>query len=220
VTWTDYLVNLLRLITGDETATNIKDMPLSTLRQIIELGEARVYKEVRTRFNEKSFASAIVGGVTAPLEVTNNLAPIPDDFEACSVLHFGKLPLRPAPEVVVIEANNGGSSGEAAFFAEAGGSFTFYPAVEDGAEVQGRYFCRLPALGPQTTETNALMTAEPDLFIYAALAESGPIFNKFREAPLWDGLYQRVRDRVNKRSGNAAYSAGRMSVQPSTRLMR
>ncbi len=213
-----FLVELMRLIDGDEGSPT--DLPIATLQQIIALGERRIYKEVRSRYNEKDFADAIIDEVATPVVVTGNLAPIPDDFESASVVHFGGMPLKPVSENFLLEFNDAGNTGDALYFAEAGANFTFAPEVADTTALQGRYFCRLPGLDAATTPTNALFLAEYDLFVYASLVEGAPIFKKYAEVPLWEAKYQVVKNRVNKRRESAAYSAGRMQMRPSTRLMR
>lgn len=216
--YSEFLVDLTRLLTGDEGTPT--DLPLNTLKQIIGLAEARIYSDVRSRHNEKDFADALIAGVATPVVVTDNLAPVPDDYESASTAHFGGLPLLPKPEAFVLEYNAAGNTGQERYFAEAGPNFTFAPAVADATELQGRYFCRLPALTAATAPTNALFANERDVFMYACLAEGGPIFRKFAELPVWEAKYHAAKDRANKRRESAAYSAGRMRVQPSTRLMR
>lgn len=213
-----FLVELMRLLDGDEGSPT--DLPQATLQQIIELGERRIYRDVRSRYNLKSFGAALISGTTAPVTVTANLAPIPDDFESCAVAHFGRQPLLPVAQETLLEMNVGGSSGEAIYFATTGDSFSFSPAVADDTELQGTYYCRLPALDAATAPTNLLLENEKDVFIYGVLVEGAPIFRKFNEIPLWEQKYRMAVERANTRNANAAYSAGRMRVRPSTRLMR
>lgn len=211
-----FLVDLYRLIDGDENApTDPQALPLATLYQVIELAERRIYREARTRFNEKAFSA-----YTTPVEVTGNLAPIPADFEAASVVHFGRGALKPVPEEALMEMNLVNTAGDAKYFAKAGGDLTFSPPVADETLVQGRYYCRLPALTTATAAANELFQNEYDLFIHACLLEAAPIFKKFAQMPVWQVKYDQVLNDVNKRHESAAYSAGRMQTRPSTKLMR
>ena len=152
--FSDFLVQLQRLIDQDENTPT--DLPIKTLQQIVNMGERRIYREVRCRHNEKSFAVTDV--------VTGNLFPIPADFEAMSLIHFGNEGLLPTTEDVIRAYSTRGLTGPTKYFAQAGGSFTFSPAVTDATIVQGRYFYRLPDLTSATLPSNALMAAEPDLF--------------------------------------------------------
>lgn len=204
--YADLLTQVTRLIDGDDVS--VSSIAIATLDQVIAQAERRVYREVRSRHNEKAFS-----GVT----VTSNLAPLPADFEACSTVHFGGKALIPMPEDWVREYLDNGATGECLYFAEAGPSLYFGPAVANGTAVQGRYFCRLPDLSAATLPTNALMAAEPDLFVYAILVEAAPFFS--REPMYWDAKYSSIRDRINSDKNRAAYSAGRIRVRPSTSLM-
>lgn len=197
-----------RLIDGDDVS--ISDVPLASLQQFINLAERRIYREVRSRHNEKAFSALTVSG---------NLATIPADFEASSVIHFGGKPLTPVPEEWLREYLDSNPSGECLYFAEAGGSFIFAPAVTDGTTVQGRYYYRHADLASDTYAANTLVQKEPDLFLYAAVAESAPYMNQDARLPMWESRYVAIRDKINADKNRAAYSAGRIQVRPSTRLM-
>ena len=198
---------LTRLIYGEEiSATTVTP---KTLAQIISLGERRVYREVRSRWNEKAFAS---------VTVTGNLAPIPTDWESTSTMHFGAAPLRPVSEEFVLEYGTG--SGDPKYFAEAGPNFTFAPAVSTGAVVQGRYFYRWPDLSVTTAPTNALLLAEPDVFVYACLSQSAPFYGQDERVGLWEARYAQIRDMLNEAKNRSAYSAGRIQKRPSALGLR
>jgi len=201
---------LTRLIDGEDTS--VSDVSVNTLKQIVNMGERRIYREVRSRHNEKAFS-----GIT----VVDNEAPIPPDWEAASIVHFGGKALAPVAEEWLREYLERGATGPAVYFAEAGSSLIFAPSVSDDTEVKGRYYCRLPDLTTENFSSNQLFAAESDLFIYAALAESGPYFgaDHMQKIPFWEQKYQAVRDRINTNKQRAAYSAGRMQVRPSTNLM-
>lgn len=204
--YSDLLVQVTRLMDGEDvTAT---ELTLGTLNQIVGQAERRIYREVRSRHNEKAFSS---------LTVTSNLATLPTDFEASSVVHFGKAPLLPVPEEWLREYLNNGATGDCKYFAEAGASFMFGPSVADATTVQGRYFYRHPDLTSSTFAANTLMANEPDLFVHAILAEGVAFFAK--DPRYWEAKYQDTRDRINAAKNRTAYSAGRIRIRPSTQLM-
>jgi hypothetical protein len=110
LTLSGFRVELQRLITGDDALAT--ELPKETLDDILLLGQRKLYRDVRSRHNEKAFS-----GVT----VTSNLAPIPADWEATSTVHFGKAALIPKPEDWVREYLQTGATGDCSYFAEAGG---------------------------------------------------------------------------------------------------
>lgn len=204
--FSDLLVQVTRLMDGENVS--VTELSYATLRQVIGQAERRIYRDVRSRHNEKAFASVTVSG---------NLAALPDDFEACSVVHFGAKPLQPVPEEWLLTYLDNGASGDCMYFCEAGDSLQFGPAVADGTSLQGRYFYRYPALSPTTFDANALMANEPDLFIHACLAEGVAFFSK--DPTYWEAKYESTKDRINADKNRTAYSAGRIRVRPSTQLM-
>ena len=207
-TYTGFLVELQRLITGDEA--NASNLTSETLESIMAFGQRKLYRDVRSRHNEVAFSSLAVSG---------NLATIPADWEATSVIHFGEHALIPKPEDWVRDYLQSNAAGDCMYFAEAGGSFYFAPEVADGTFVQGRYFARLDDLTDDNIAANALYQAEPDLFLYAALSESAEFFPIGARLQLWEAKYQRIVDRLNSAKDRAAYSAGRIQRQASTRLI-
>ena len=216
--YSTFLVDLTRILEGDEVSPT--DLPLNTLQQIIGLAERQIYRDVRCRWNQKSFADAIVDGTTMQLVVTDNEAPIPDDLEATDFVHFGKKALLPVAHEWLIEYLQNAGTGDCQYFATTGASFKFGPAVADDTEVQGNYFARLPALTAGTAASNKLFQLENDVFLYACLVEAAPIFKRMADLPGWAAVYGATVDRVNKRTSDAAYSAGRMRIKPSTRVIR
>lgn len=210
-TYASLLTELTRLIDGEDTS--VSNIAVNTLQMLVNLGERRIYREVRSRHNEKAFSS---------VTVTSNTAALPSDFEACSIVHFGGIPLVPVSEEFLREYLDGNPTGDCRYFAEAGTNLMFGPAVADGTTVQGRYFYRIADLTDANFSSNALVNKEPDLFIYAALAESGPYFGSehMKRIPYWEMKYASVRDRLNQAKTSTAYSAGRMTRRPSARVMR
>lgn len=168
---------------------------------------------MKSRHNERDFSS---------VTTLDNLALLPDDYENPSIVHFGGRPLRPKAEEELRDYLACNPTGDCKFFAEAGASFIFAPAVTDGTALQGRYFCRLEDLSATTLPSNELFRYAQDLFIYAALAESGPYFTDKHATriPFWEAKYVSIRDRLNLQKNAAAFNAGRMSRSPSTSVIR
>lgn len=207
-TYSGLLVELQRLITGDDVIAS--EIPTDTLSDILLLGQRKLYRDVRSRHNEKAFAA---------VTVTGNLAPIPADWEATSTIHFGKQALKPKPEDWIREHLQHNPTGDCAYFAEAGPSFYFAPAVADGTALQGRYFFRFDDLTADNIAVNTLYQKEPDLFIYAALSEAGEFYPVAQRLPVWGAKYESIKDKMNSAKDRAAYSGGRIQRTPSTRLL-
>lgn len=207
--YSDYLVQVMRLIDGDDVS--VSDVTTETMRQIVGLAQRRIYRDVRSRFNEKAFAS---------VTTTDNLATLPIDFEAVSVVHFGGDALTPITEEAMRAYLRSNPTGDAVFFASAGSSLQFGPAVADGTVVQGRYFFRDDELTAANFSANALIAREPDLFIYAALVEAIPFFpGAANQAQLFLSRYEQTKDAINAASAKVAINAARLVRSPSAGLI-
>jgi hypothetical protein len=207
--FSDYLVQIQRLMDGDDVSAS--EITTETLRQVINLAERKIYRDVRSRFNERAFSG---------VEVTGNLAALPADFEAVSIAHFGAEALQPIAEEAMREYLQHSPTGECRFFCSAGSSLQFGPAVADGTALQGRYYCRLADLTPANFSTNTLIAREPDLFIYAALVEAVPFYvAAARNAQTYMQKYEQIKDAVNFDSKRVAGNAGRVQRSNSMRLV-
>ena len=203
------LTDITRLIDGEDVS--ITQVAPATMAQIVNLAERRVYRDVRSRWNEKAFS-----GVT----VTSNLATLPADFESVSVIHFGKKALEPTSEEWLREYLQNGASGECRWFAPAGGSLMFGPTVADSTAVQGRYFYRWPDLTQDNFSSNLLIANEPDVFLFACLVEAVPFFSMAPGQPeTWAAKYAATVEAINQARTRVAANAGRIRRQPSTKLM-
>lgn len=197
---------ITRLLDGDDPT--IADISIDSLDQLLTVAQQRIYREVKSRWNEVDF-----GGLTT---VTNNLATLPADFEDVSILHFGRQALIPVSETVIRDywADNGASaSGTDLYFARAGNALTFYPAQANAAVLQGRYYARLPFLTDANMSANQLYQNADDLFIYACLVESAQFFGENAAMATWESKYESIVSALNVNSHRVAYSAGRMQMR-------
>jgi hypothetical protein len=203
-TWPEFLSQLTRLLDGEDSSQTT--IAPNTLNQVISLGERRIYREVQSRWNEVPFV-----GVTT----TNNLAPLPADFESPRLVNLGYSSLEPVAEEFLIDQLRLPIT---KFFCISGNNFQFAGPAADGTAVVGRYFARLPGLSITTLPTNNLFLNEPDLFIFSCLAQAAPFFGQDARLPMWEGRYTALRDAINQRHQRSAYSSGRLKRRPSAIL--
>lgn len=198
-----------RLLDGEDPT--VADISVESLNRLLRIAQRRIYRDMRTRFNEVAFSA---------LTTTSNAATLPSDFEAVSEIHFGKQPLQPVTRQVLRAMVDDGGTGDACYFARVDGTLKFWPEVSNGTTVQGSYWARLADLTDANLASNALFQAADDLFIFACLVESGPFFDSIQRMPIWEAKYASIRDALNTDDMRAAYSAGRARVRPSTRILR
>jgi len=204
-TISDLYTEITRLMDGEDPT--VSDLSVSSLARMLELAQRRIYRDVRSRWNERPFQAVLVYG---------NLATLPDDFQEASMVHFGQGPLYPVTEQVIQERPN--ATGNARLFAHTGADLMFWPPVADGTAVQGRYYATLPDLTDDNLALNRLFQNADDLFIYAALVESAPFFGESDKLPIWEAKYLQIVERLNKRNHRSAYGIGRIVMRPSARI--
>jgi len=178
--YSDFRNALHVMLDGDDISQS--DLSVSVLDLIIGAGETRIYRELRSSTQD----------VPLSVTTTGNLAPLPTDF----------LELRGAPylanKVVATYApweavTNQIQLQQTTYVASnpirytfQGDNLLFFPSQPDGTTVTGQYYKRFPDL---SSGLNALFTRHPDVFLYAALAESGPFLGEMDRLPIWEQKY-------------------------------
>ncbi len=208
-TYQGLLTRLGKLIAED--FENPGDVSVEAIQTAIEMAETRIYRELRTSYNEATF------GVSDT--VTGNAYTLPSGFKSVNMLHFGRYPLEPVTPEWLQSYLQCNTTGDSRYFANIGGTLHFAPAVADTTQLQGTYFKALPALSAATLPSNALFAAANDLFLSAAMVEAAPLFDMADKLPVWEAKYESVRDALNLEKRVTAMGAGRMKIRPSTTLI-
>lgn len=205
-TLAELYVEIQRLMDGEDV--DISDVSVESMERLVIVAQQRIYRDVKSRFNEKAFAS---------VTVTSNLAALPSDFKELSIVHFGRQALVPVDETVMRDywSSNGGTASK--YVARAGNDLTFWPHVADGTAVQGRYFFAYPNLTNANIATNLLFQEADDLFIYGALVESAPFFGENAKMSIWQAKYLSIATDLNRQTHRAAYGK-RLMMRPSASI--
>ena len=176
---------VLIVIDGDDVSQS--SISAAVLDLIIAAGEQRLYRDVRSTTQDVSFSIDVQSDGTAPL---------PNDCIELRNVYFPGFPsLTYAPdEAVQTLVQLGGTSGPARRYTLEGDNMVFFPAQTSGT-VLGRYIKRLPDLA---TGLNAFFQRHPDLFMYAALAESSPYIGEQSRLEEWKQRYLTIASSVNE----------------------
>ena len=164
---------------------NVSASDLSTsVADVVTLGETRIGREARTRDGEKSYGTAIASGVLA----------VPSDYVEMKFLYCSASPRTPLerrsvewlysqyPRVTA-------ASGIPKYFARDATNFVFGPVPDGSYSVTGVYYQKFAAL---STGTNAQFLANPDLYLFACLAESEYLIGRDQRIPLWEAKYNKI----------------------------
>ena len=192
------------MLDGDDISTS--DLSTAVLDLVIGAGEVRIYRDVRSSTQDTALS----------LSTTNNLAALPSDF----------LELRGAPYIankvvatyapweavqnqIQLQSNNITASNPIRYTFQ-GDNLLFYPAQADGTTVTGRYYKRFNDI---STGLNALFTRHPDLFLYAALAESGVFVGETTRTPAWEQKYTLLAQAANEQERRRVTRGSKLSTR-------
>lgn len=87
----------------------------------------------------------------------------------------------------------------------------FYPALADGSVVTGRYYRQFTEIG--IGGLNDFFNRWPDLFLYAALAESAPFLGEMTRLPIWESKYKDIAQSVNETERRRATRGSKLQTR-------
>lgn len=211
--YTAFRTAVLTMIDGDDVGSG--SIAPATLDLMIGLGEQAVYYGM-TGPQGEGLPALRCADMESPLSitVTGNLAPLPDDcIELVRVQQTGQFPMDYVAEegtLRQLKANSG--SGAARRYTQQGRNLLFFPPLEDTATVEGRYYARAPDISLGTLP--AAFTRYPDVWLYAALAESAPFLGEDDRIALWKSQYKGRLLSALRIERNRASSGSRLTQVP------
>lgn len=165
----------------------------------IQLGEARVYRDLRVRQMEVSLSSAIASGVIS----------VPTGYLEMKYAYINGSPMRKLErkdaEWIYLNYPTRSSDGTPRFFAREAESFIFGPYPDSAYTVKGVYYKKLDALSDSNT-TNWLVTDAPDLILFASLCEAAPWMHDDARIPLWEKKYAQIAQRIQRNDEQEEFS--------------
>lgn len=175
--YADFRNDVHTLLDGDDISTS--DLSVSVLDLIISAGEQRIYRELRSSTQDTALS----------LTITANVATLPSDFLELrgSPYVAGFIPTVYMPwEQLQALIQTSAAQSHAIYYTFQNDTMIFSPIQATGVQVTGRYYKRFADI---STGLNAFFTRHPDLFIYAALAESGTFMGEMSRLSAWETKY-------------------------------
>lgn len=170
------------------------DIPL-----FIQMGEIRIYRELRVKAMETALSSAIASGVVA----------VPTGYLAFKNVYIDGSPTqylqRKDAEWIYANYPTRSADGKPKFIGREVSNFIFGPYPDSAYTVKGTYYKKLTALSGGN-ETNWLTDDAPDLIYYAALCEAAPWLRDDARIPVWEGRYNLAKTRVQKQDDDEEFS--------------
>ena len=165
--------------------------------EFITLGEARIGREVRARQMETRVSAT----------PTSEYEDLPDNYLSMRALRIKGTSVGwmtfITPDRFFELFPSTTSSAEVGYYTIFGDELVF-PSTPSG-DIELWYYKKLDAL---STAVNGLFTANPDLYLYAAMAAAQPFLKNIPQMPVWETLYQQVRDSVNQQHSEGRYPTG------------
>lgn len=182
---------------------NTADMS-AVISDLVTVGEKRIMRELRTPDMEVELNDTIT---------TGGLLPVPSDYVEMRYAYVDADPTRyiqmVSPSYIYEKYPVRSGSGKPICMARDGSNFLFGPYPASTYTIKGRYYAHLTAV--QTT-VNALFTANPDLYLFACLAESEPIIGRDQRIALWESKYTMIKNAVNGEAEKSNFS-GNLSIR-------
>lgn len=175
---------------------------------LIALGEARVYRELRIRAMETALNSTIASGVIAVpatyVEMKNcyvDGSPVQHLTRKTSAWIYENYPTRSA-------------DGKPKFFAQDAGNFIFGPYPDSAYTIKGTYYARFTALSDSNT-TNWFTTNAPGILLFASLLEAEAFMKNDPRIELWDAKYEEEKAIIMREENAEQFSGSPLSMSAS-----
>jgi len=200
--YADFRNKVQVMLDGDDISTS--DLSVATLDLIIGAGEQRIYRDVRCSAQDTALS----------LTVSSNAVTLPSDFiELRGAPYVGTFTVAIyAPwEAITNQINIGAeTANHPVYYSFQSDKMFFYPTQADGTTITGQYYKRFADI---STGLNAFFNRYPDLFLYAALAESGPFLGETTRTPIWDDKYQKIAFGVNETERRRYTRGGKLTTR-------
>lgn len=171
----------------------------------IQLGENRIYRDLRVRQMETALSSTIASGVIA----------VPSGYLDMKFAYINGSPMvklqRKDAEWIYYNYPTRSADGTPRFFAREATNFIFGPYPDSAYTVKGVYYKKLDALSDSNT-SNWLITDVPDLILFASLCEAAPWTQDDARIPLWEKKYAQIKDRVQRNDVEEEFSGSPLAT--------
>lgn len=184
----------------DITATDLTNQ----IDDLVTLGEKRIHREARTSDNEATLTTSISSGTVA----------LPSDYVEMRYCYVNTSPVqilqRRQPEWIYENYPTRSGGGKPLFFAREAGNLIFGPYPDSTYAINGIYYKRA---GTLSSATYNLFLNNPDLYLFACLAESEIIIGRDNRVALWEAKYQKVLGMVNGEAKNEYVSGSAPQIR-------
>ncbi len=189
----------------DDNNATMTSVGVSMMTDLITVAETRLFREVRTIDMETALSLSITAGMAAT----------PADYVDTKFSYVTTSPAqfleRRNVEWIYENYPNRGAEGIPKFFARQGTNFIFGPYPDSTYTINGVYYKRLTAISGAAL--NALFTNNPDLYLFATLAEGVMVIGQDPRLQVWEAKYKNILMQVNGQDTKEAGSGSSLQMR-------
>ncbi len=104
------------------------------------------------------------------------------------------------------------TAGQPCYYVNTAGQIEVYPSPDAEYDGEITYYSELPALS-DTTETNWLLEAAPDIYIYGALLHTAPYLQEDARLAVWKSLYDQALTDMNTASSGGLWGGSGLAIR-------
>lgn len=173
----------------------------AAIPNFIQLAEAKFNRELRTRQQVKRAYATLTG----------QYIQIPTDWLEAINLQLNVTPVRVLDFVTLdqadrIRANRYGETNADAYTI-VGDQLEVVPPVGTNTEIDMTYYMKVPSLS-DGSPTNWLLTAWPDLYLYATLVHAAPYLREDERVGVWKGMADQLLEEIRLSDERVKHSGG------------
>lgn len=150
------------------------------------------------QLEESSSVNGYIATTSSPEYLGAGRLPLPNNYLELKQAYIDRSPVqwlkRQKPQMIYEKYPTRSSAGLPKYIARDGNSFIFGPYPDSNYAVKGTYYRNI---GPVSSNAHALFTENPDLYLFAALAEAEPFLKNDKRVALWEQKYQKIKNDVN-----------------------
>jgi hypothetical protein len=177
----------------------------SEIQGFIQLGENRIYRDLRVRQMETTFSSVIASGSIA----------VPTGYVEMKYAYVNGSPMvkmqRKDAEWIYANYPTRSADGTPKFFAREAETLIFGPYPDSAYTVKGVYYKRLTSLS-DANPTNWLTSDVPDLILYASMCEAAQWLQEDDRVILWEKKYDQILQRVKRNDIDEEFSGSPLAA--------
>lgn len=191
----------------DQDTTLIARIPT-----FIQLFEAKMNRLLFTRQMEQRSTTTVDTTSDEPEFIS-----LPSDFQSMRRIRLSSVTGKPhldfmsGTQLDELRYTRGNATGQPQFFTIFGDEIELAPTPDDDYTIEMVYRQNVPALA--SNDTNWLLLAAPDIYLYGALLEAAPYLQNDDRIATWGAGLSTALDGLNKLNLAAAFNAGPVAMR-------